>query len=216
MAVSKTFDSVTQAYQQPPRADTAKTCTGCQTTRQRFVNGSLLEASSSAMSADEVRHRTRQPPRPGARNGGPYGPAPRNDEAHHDGRASAGMTGGLGRHRMSSGCPFQPGILRGLEKVTASVTAGNFRPSLDSEPPTKNQSRLQFSSGSLGRIQGLRRRRDPVDCGTRPQASVGGWTALPKDLTHAIRRVDRGLRRASSASERLRCRPRSACAGPAR
>ena len=55
--------------------------------------------------------------------------------------------GGLGRHRMSSTCPFQPGILRSLEKVTASVTAGKFRPTHDSEPPTKNQ-----SGGSLAAV----------------------------------------------------------------
>jgi hypothetical protein len=72
---------------------------------------------------------------------------------------------------MSSGCPFQPGILRRLEKVTASVTAGNFRPSLDSEPPTKSQSRAQFSSGPLERVQDLSRRREPVDRRVAP-ASV--------------------------------------------
>jgi len=129
--------------------------------------------------------------------------------------------GGLGRHRMSSTCPFQPGILRGLEKVTASVTAGNFRPSHDSEPPTKNQSACSLAAvgaeGKVGRVQDLKHPGERVDCGTRRQASGRRWTALfQNNLTHAFRSEDGGHRCASSASERTRCRTRSACDGPAR
>ncbi len=108
--------------------------------------------------------------------------------------------GGLGRHRMSSTCPFQPGILRGLEKVTASVTAGNFRPSHDSEPPTKNQ-----SSDSLAAVwaKGKDWRR-PLARSTLDQTSV---------LNEILVAIDRGAYPAGLRDRLNRRRPRRRASG---